>query len=163
MSLSPFDPDDLVPHGLDVLETLLVDQAVDQNEALAVPDVQIPHGGELLGAGRVQDLQHRRRGVHLNLLPVEIFDGRVVFLYEGPGDKLDGQRGLAHPAAAQDHHLILPHSASAGSGMQGPKATPAAGTDASPGAQRAQWDAIPGYSDRMLEPWDALPREKKYN
>lgn len=110
-SVSPFDPDDLVSHGLDVLKTLLVDQTVDQDEALAVPDVEVPHRGELLGAGRVQDLQHRRRRVHLDLLPVEIFDGRVVLLDEGPGDELDRQRGLPHPAAAEHHHLILPHSA----------------------------------------------------
>lgn len=54
--LIPLHADDLVPHRLDVLEALLVDQAVDEDEALAVLDVQVPHGRELLGARRVQDL-----------------------------------------------------------------------------------------------------------
>ena len=129
--ISPLDPDDLVSHGLDVLETLLVDQAVDQDEALAVPDVQVPHGGELLGAGRVQDLQHGRGGVHLDLLSVEILDGGVVLLDECPGDELHGEGGLAHPAAAQHHHLILPHRAPACAGG-GTKASAAARRDASP-------------------------------
>ncbi len=44
----PLHPDDLVSHGLYILEALLVDQAVDQDEALAVLDVEIPHGRELL-------------------------------------------------------------------------------------------------------------------
>ncbi len=51
----PLHPDDLVSHGLYILEALLVDQAVDQDEALAVLDVEIPHGRELLRPRRVQD------------------------------------------------------------------------------------------------------------
>ncbi len=66
----PLHPDDLVSHGLYILEALLVDQAVDQDEALAVLDVEIPHGRELLRPRRVQDLQHRRRRIHLDLLAV---------------------------------------------------------------------------------------------
>lgn len=42
-SVSPFHPDDLISHGFDVLKTLLVDQAVDQDEALAVSDVKVSH------------------------------------------------------------------------------------------------------------------------
>ncbi|KAG7235042.1 hypothetical protein INR49_003407 [Caranx melampygus] len=88
--LVPFHPDDLIPHGLDVLEALLVHQAVDQDETLPVFDIQVSHGGELLGPRRVQDLQDGRRGVHLDLLPVEILYRGVVFLYEGSRHELDG-------------------------------------------------------------------------
>ena len=91
------------------LEWLLVDQAVDQDEALSVLYVQISHGGELLGPRRVQDLQHGGRRVHLDLLAVEVLDGRVVFLDEGAGDELDGQRGLADAAAAQHDNFVLFH------------------------------------------------------
>ncbi|CAK7312264.1 hypothetical protein VULLAG_LOCUS16650 [Vulpes lagopus] len=91
-ALVPLDADDLVPHGLDVLEALLVDQAVHEDEALAVLDVQVPHGRELLGARRVQDLQHRRRRVHLDLLAVEVLDGGVVLLDEGAGHELHGKK-----------------------------------------------------------------------
>lgn len=112
-ALSPLYSDDLVPHGLDVLEALLVDEAVDEDEALAVLDVQVPHGRELLGARRVQDLQHRRRRVHLDLLAVEVLDGGVVFLDEGAGHELHGQGGFADPARAQHHHFVLAHRPSA--------------------------------------------------
>lgn len=84
----PFHPYDLIPHWLYVLEALLVDEAVDQYESLSVFDVKVPHGGELFGPGGVEDLQHRGRGVHLDLLAVEILYGGVVLLNERPGDKL---------------------------------------------------------------------------
>ncbi len=107
----PLHPDDLVSHGLYILEALLVDQAVDQDEALAVLDVEIPHGRELLRPRRVQDLQHRRRRIHLDLLAVEVFDGRVVLLDEGPGHELDRESGFPDSSASQHHHLILAHCA----------------------------------------------------
>uniref|UniRef100_M3Z5K3 Uncharacterized protein n=1 Tax=Mustela putorius furo TaxID=9669 RepID=M3Z5K3_MUSPF len=119
-TLVPLHADDLVPHGLDVLEALLVDEAIDEDEALAVLDVQVPHGRELLGARRVQDLQHRRRRVHFNLLAVEVLDGGVVLLDEGARHKLHGERGLAHAARAQYHHFVLSH------GSVGALAAPAA-------------------------------------
>lgn len=105
----PFHPYDLIPHRLDVLEALLVDKAVDQDEPLAVFDVQVPHGRELLGAGGVKDFQHRGRGVHLDLLAVKILYSGVVLLDERPGDELHGEGGLADPAAAQHHHFVLAH------------------------------------------------------
>lgn len=107
--LIPLDSYDLISHGLDVLETLLVDEAVDQDEPLAVPYVEIPHRGELLRARRVQDLQHGRRRVHFDLFPVEVLYRRVVFLYKSPGHELNGERRLAHSAAAQHYDLILSH------------------------------------------------------
>lgn len=107
----PLDSDDLISHGFDILEALLVDQTVDQNEALTVLDVQIPHRRELLGASGVQDLQHRRGRIHLDLLAVEVFNGRVVLLDEGPGHELNRESGLPDATAAEHHHLILAHCA----------------------------------------------------
>ena len=40
---------------------------VDKGESLAVFHVQIAHGGELLCACRVEDLQHALSAVNLNL------------------------------------------------------------------------------------------------
>lgn len=91
------------------LKRLLVDQAVNQDEALSVLNVKIPHGGELLCPRCVQNLQHRWRRVHFDLLSIEIFDGRVVFLDEGASDELDGQRGLADAATAQNDHFVFFH------------------------------------------------------
>ena len=87
----------------------MVGDGVDDDEALAVADVEVPHGGELLGAGGVQDLEDRGRAVDLNFLAVKVLDGRVVLLHEAPGDELDGEGALAHTARAQHHHFELPH------------------------------------------------------
>lgn len=94
---------------LGYLERLLVDQTVDQDEALSVLDVQVSHGGELLRPRRVQDLQHGGRRVHLDLLPVEVLDGRVIFLDKSAGDKLNGERGLPDAAAAQHDNFVFFH------------------------------------------------------
>ena len=87
----------------------MIRQAVDNDEALAVLDVQISHAGELLGAGRVQDLEDAGRVVHLDLLPVEILDGRVVLLHEAARHELDCQGTLTHTAGAQHHYFEFPH------------------------------------------------------
>lgn len=91
------------------LEWLLVDKAVDQDEALSVLYVQISHGGKLLRPRRIQDLQHGGRRVHLDLFPIKVLDGRVVFLDEGTSDKLHGQRGLTNAAASQHDNFVLLH------------------------------------------------------
>lgn len=96
------------------LERLLVDQAVDQDEALSVLYVQISHGGELLGPRRVQDLKHGGRRVNLDLLAIEVLDGRVIFFDEGAGDKLDCERGLTNAAAAQHDNFVLFHQGGRG-------------------------------------------------
>ena len=111
----------------------MVCDAVGDDEPLPVLDAEIPHGGELLRPGGVQDLQHARGVVHLetktigdnptsasrdaitsflphlNLLPIEVLDGGVVLLHEVAGHELDGEGGLAHPAGPQHHHLELAH------------------------------------------------------
>ncbi|EZA47166.1 hypothetical protein X777_16631 [Ooceraea biroi] len=103
------DARDQLLHRLDVLEGLVIRQAVDDDEALAVLDVEVAHRRELLGAGGVEDLEHARRIVHLDLLAVEVLDRRIVLLHEAAGHELHGERALAHPARAEDHHLELAH------------------------------------------------------
>jgi hypothetical protein len=105
-------PGDELLHGLDVLERLVVGQTVHDHEALPVFDVEVAHAGELLGAGRVQDLEHARRAVHLDLLAVEVLDGRVVLLHEAAGHELHGEGALANPARPQHHHFELAHFSS---------------------------------------------------
>lgn len=65
---------DLVPSGLDVLEVLLVDHTVQEDEVLAVFDVQVPQGCKLLDASDVQEWQHQWRGIHLDLFVVEVLN-----------------------------------------------------------------------------------------
>lgn len=93
------------------LERLLVDQAVHQDEALSIFYVQVSHGGKLLSACCVEDFQHRWRGIHLNLFPIKVLDGGVIFFNECAGDKLDSQSGFADPAASQHHNFVLFHLA----------------------------------------------------
>lgn len=108
-SLRVLHPGDELLHGLDVLERLVVGQTVHDHEALPVFDVEVAHTGELLGAGRVQDLEHARRTVHLDFLAVEVLDGRVVLLHEAAGHELHGEGALANPARPQHHHFELAH------------------------------------------------------
>lgn len=122
-ALRTLDARDELLHRLDVLEGLVIRQAVDDDEALAVLDIQVAHRRELLGAGGVEDLEHARRVVHLDLLAVEILDRRVVLLHEATGHELDGERTLAHPARAEDHHLELAHLAVVVAGSPAPPST----------------------------------------
>ncbi len=87
----------------------MIGQTVGDDEPLAVLDVQIPHGGELLRARRVEDLEDAGRVVHLDLLAVKVLDRRVVFLHEVARDELNGEGGFADAAGAQHDHLELSH------------------------------------------------------
>ena len=95
---------------LEIIECGLCRDAVDQDKALSVLHVEIPHGRELLSPGGVEDLQHALLAVHLHLLPVAVLDGGVVLLHEDPLDELDSEGRLAHSAGAQHHDLVLPHA-----------------------------------------------------
>ena len=55
---------DLVFEGTNVRKGLLGGRAVHYDEALAILDVEVAHGRELLRSRRVQYLQHRRCTVH---------------------------------------------------------------------------------------------------
>jgi len=56
----------------EVVEGGLGGDGVDEDETLAVLHVKITHGGELLGTGGIEDLEHALLSVNLNLLPVGI-------------------------------------------------------------------------------------------
>ena len=64
--VGPLDPDNLVLHGLDILEGLVVGEAVADDEALSIFNVEVPHRGELLSPRRVQDFQDARTVVNLD-------------------------------------------------------------------------------------------------
>ena len=125
--LAVLHPEYLLPEVLQVIESGLSRDAVDQDEALAVLHVEISHGGELLRTGGVEDLQHALLPLHLHLLPVAVLYGRVVpgmviisinfiitvsllLLHEDPLYELHGEGGLAHAAAAEHHDLVLTHA-----------------------------------------------------
>lgn len=93
----------------------MISETIDNNEALAVFDVEVAHTGELLRAGGVQDLENARRVINLDLLPVEILNGRIVFLHETSWHELYRQSTFAHPARSQYHDLELSHFSGRGS------------------------------------------------
>ena len=64
------------------LEGLVISETIDDDEALAVLDVEVAHAGKLLGAGCIEDLEDAGRVIDLDLLPVKIFDRRVILLHE---------------------------------------------------------------------------------
>lgn len=99
----------LFPHGLDILKGLVVGDGVYNDKALTIPDVQVPHGGKLLGACSVEDLQHWGRPIHLDLLAVKVLNGGVILLHEASGHKLYSQGRLANSTGAKDYHFELPH------------------------------------------------------
>ena len=51
------------------MKGLAIRDAEYDDEALAILNVEISHGGKLFGPGRVENLQHRRLPFHLDLLP----------------------------------------------------------------------------------------------
>ena len=107
------DSQDLLPEVLEVVEGGLRRDGVDEDESLPVLHVEVPHGGELLRAGRVEDLEHALLPVHLDLLPVRVLYRRVVLLHEDPLHELDGERRLADAAGAEDDDLVLAHGCAA--------------------------------------------------
>ena len=103
---------------LQVVEGGLGGDAVHQDEALTVLHVQVPHGGELLGAGSVEDLEHALLAVDLDLLPVGVLDGGVVLLHEDALHKLHCQGGLPHTTRTQHHDLVFSHPALGSSDLE---------------------------------------------
>lgn len=76
----------------------MISETIDNNEALAVFDVEVAHTSKLLGAGGIQDFENARRIINLDLFPIEVFDGRIVFFHETTWHELNRQSTFAHPA-----------------------------------------------------------------
>jgi len=81
---------DLLADVIEVVERGLGDDGVDQYETLSVFHVEITHGGELLGTGRVENLEHALFAVDFHLFSVRVLDSWVVLLHEDSLHKLNG-------------------------------------------------------------------------
>lgn len=99
----------LLSHCFDVLERLVVCYRINNDKALAVPDVEIPHRSKLLGPCSVEDLQHRRGTVHLDLLAIEVFDCWVILFHKAASHKLHSEGTLANTSRAKDNNFELSH------------------------------------------------------
>jgi len=94
---------DLITKVLQVVERRLRGDGIDEQEALAIFHVQVPHGCELFRAGSVENLQHALVAINLDLFPVAILDGRVVFFDEDTLHELHSEGTFSDTAAAQDY------------------------------------------------------------
>ena len=102
-------------HLTDLLEDVLclfkrrsVVDGIDQREGLAVCDVKLPHGGELFGAGGVQNLHNAGAySVHVRVVPVVVFDSGVVGRREDARDYSQRERALSHSSGPQQGHFVL--------------------------------------------------------
>lgn len=62
----------------------------DENKALSILHVEIPHGCELLGACCVENLEHALQPIHLDLFPIRVLDRWVVSVHKHRLYKLNG-------------------------------------------------------------------------
>lgn len=104
--IAVLDPEDLSEELAYFNETLPVVNGKHQQEAIASTHVLLPHGAKFLLPCSVQDVQPCRDAVHRADLCVGIFNGGVIVRHKVGLDELDGQRALAHAAAAYDHQLV---------------------------------------------------------
>ena len=85
----------------------LRDDAVDKDKALPRLHVQVPHGRELLRPRSVEDLKNVLLIVNLHLLPVRIFDCRVVFHKEDALDKPHRDRRLPNGTTPKHDDFVI--------------------------------------------------------
>lgn len=104
--ISVLDSEDLREELAHLVETLPIINGKHQQEAVAGAHVLLSHGTELLLACGVQDVQPGRDAIHGADLGVGVFNSGIVVRHEVGLDELDGQRALAHAAAAHDHQLV---------------------------------------------------------
>jgi len=99
--------DNLITDVLQIRESGLGDDAVDEDEALAVLHVEVTHSGELLSAGSIENLEEVLDAVDLNVLSVTVLNGRVVLLDEHTLHELHSDGRLAYTTASQHHDLVF--------------------------------------------------------
>ena len=101
------DVADLGEDRLQFLERLPARDRVDEYEGVPLRDRQALHGGELVAAGRVGDLQRAHLLVAADHLPVRVLDRRDVALAERAAHEAQHQRALANAARAEHHDAVV--------------------------------------------------------
>lgn len=98
---------DDVPYRPQLLQGLPGGARVHEDEGVALGDGEALHGGELVGARRVRDLERADVLVAAYHLAVGVLDGGNVGLPEGALDEAQDQRGLAHAARSEHHDPVV--------------------------------------------------------
>ena len=99
--------EDLLAHVAEVVEAAQGHDGVHQDEALPVLHVEVSHGGELLCARSVEDLEHALLAVDLALLPVRVLDRGVVLLDKDALHEENGDGRLADTTTAENNKLVF--------------------------------------------------------
>ena len=102
-----FDLHDLVVDGLELFQRLSGRDGEDEDEGVALGDGQALHGGELVAARRVCDLQRAHLLVAGDHLAVRVLDRRDVGLAERAPYKAQHERALAHAPGPEHHHPVV--------------------------------------------------------
>ena len=105
--LRVLDAEDLLAHVAEVVEATERHDRVHEDEALPVLHVEISHGGELLGTGGIEDLEHALLAVDLALLSVRVLDCGIVLLDEDTLHEENSDGGLADTTATENDKLVL--------------------------------------------------------
>jgi len=90
-----------------LLEGVPGSDRVHEKEALARAHVLFPHGSVLFLTGRVEDVQKSDLFINNALLPIRVFNRRVILVYEVLLDELDRQGRFADATAADNDKLVL--------------------------------------------------------
>jgi len=91
----------------DLLERVPRSDRVHKEEAFACAHVLFPHGPIFLLAGCVEDIQKGHLIVDNALLPVRVFDGRVILVDKVLLNKLDRQGRLSDTSSSNNDQLVL--------------------------------------------------------
>jgi len=84
-----FDPLNLLVEFQQFVKRLSSDDREHEDESLSVLHVQVPHGCKLLCPSCIENFEHALLSIHLDLLSVGIFDGRVISIHENGLYKLN--------------------------------------------------------------------------
>lgn len=107
MRVPALDLDNLLAKLAQLFEGGHGGDAEDQQEAVGVAHVELAHGGELFGAGRVHDLEHDLAAIDIDLLAVGVFDRWVIAFYEDALDELGCQTALTHASRPDDRYVVF--------------------------------------------------------
>lgn len=106
-------------NGFELLQGLLAGDGVDQDEGVAFGDGEALHGGELVTASCVGDLEGAHALVAADHLAVGVLHGGDVGVPERALHEAQNQGALPHSPRPEHHHAVvvalLRHSALSGS------------------------------------------------
>ncbi|KAL7876718.1 hypothetical protein AOLI_G00116810 [Acnodon oligacanthus] len=97
----------LLVDGLELLQRLPAGDGVDQDEGVTFGDGKALHGGELVAAGGVGNLQRAHALITADHLPVRVLHCGDVRVPERSLHKPQHQRAFPNSAGSEHHHPVI--------------------------------------------------------